>query len=157
MLPDGPWPTSDVAPLDPMLVAEALADLAAGQAEMQDAITRLAQGSDGEPHQGYWTWRFLDDKAASALLDELREWVDWLIERYELFDDRHAIEPCWAEHTVAVEELTALMIAWKAEFGSTARRASAGPIAWHANWLWSTLQRVHDSPSIRGCRRTNRH
>lgn len=157
MLPDGPWSSTDVVPLDPILVAEALAALAAGQAELQDAIGRHVQGSDTDPQAGCWTWRYLDDEATAALMDELREWVQWLVERYELTNDRHTIERCWAEHPVAVEELTALMIAWKAEFGREGRPPSAGPIAWHANWLWPTLQRVNDVAGTRQCRRLGRH
>jgi hypothetical protein len=154
---DGAWPGSDDEFLDPKLVAEALADLASGQAELQDAVARLVAGSDTELRDGRWTWRYLDDAAASALMDELRDWVEWLIERYELHDDRHAIEPCWTEHPVAVEELTALMVAWKAEFGPGQHRVSAGPIAWHANWLWPTLERVNETCGTRRCRRATRH
>lgn len=157
MLPDGLWPSSDVEPLDPMLVAETLADLAAGQAELQDAIGRLVQGPDTEPQAGCWTWRYLDDEATAALMDELRDWVEWLVERYGLTDDRHTIERCWARHPVAVEELTALMVAWKAEFGPRRRRASAGPSAWHAHSLWPTLERLNASPGLRRCRRMTRH
>lgn len=142
-----------VEPLDPLLVAEALADLAAGQARLEEIVAQMA--GDVEPvggGGGRWTWRYLAHDAAEALMRELSDWVDWLIVRYKLRDDRHAIESCWREHPVAVEELTALMLAWKAEFGTAVRRPSAGPIAWHANWLWPTLERVNQLSGTRSCR-----
>lgn len=143
-------------PLDPMLVAEALADLAAGQARLEETVDQLAGQSENTSAPGRWTWCYLSAADAETLMVELADWVEWLVDRYQLYEDRHAIEACWAEHPVAVEELTALMVAWKAEFGAEVRKPSAGPISWHANWLWPTLERVNIVSGTRSCR-TNGH
>jgi hypothetical protein len=53
------------------------------------------------------------------------------------------IPPCWFLHPVAVEELTALMVAWKAAYSQKQTAPSDSPVNWHDRWLWPTLHRLN--------------
>jgi hypothetical protein len=51
-------------------------------------------------------WPILDDREAQARLEELADWIHWLIERYAI--DYRTIPPCCGRHGALVEELSAL-------------------------------------------------
>jgi hypothetical protein len=44
---------------------------------------------------------------------------------------------------VAVEELTALMVAWKAAYSQKEAAPSEALVNWHDRWLWPTLHRLN--------------
>lgn len=110
-------------PLDPVLLAETLAALSDRLAAQEDLLAALVERLDADEHPGGpWAWRYLTEPQHQALLTELRSWVEWLVERYELGSTRHQVPPCWAEHPVAVEELTGLMVSWKAAYAARNKR-----------------------------------
>ena len=95
------------------------------------------------PPGGPWAWQHLGAAQTRALLKELRDWVDWLIRRYELRGEAETIPPCWFLHPVAVEELTALMVAWTAAYSQKEIAPSEALAGWHDRWLWPTLHRLN--------------
>jgi hypothetical protein len=108
---------------------------------LQDAIAALIDSDGGK--QGYpskWSWHHVRDRERARLWAELRSFVDWLIDRYQPTGDVR-IPPCWYRHPAAVEELTALMVAWRGAYCST-DRPSERAISWHQNCLWPTLERL---------------
>ncbi len=148
-----------VEALDPVLLAEtiaALSDRLSAQEGLIAALLDRLEDDDtdldpttvrGTP-SGRWAWRYLTPAKQEALLAELTDWVTWLSDRYQLASSRHQIPPCWAEHPVAVEELTALMVAWKAAYTTPSRGPSDDPIAWHDRWLWPCLTRLNEQLHI---------
>jgi len=76
---------------------------------------------------GAVNWRELEDSDAPETWAELRDWVQWLTNRYEL--GARTIPDCWYRHGGVVEELSALHTAWKASFSSA--DSGYGPIGWH--------------------------
>lgn len=132
-----------VEPLDPLLLAEVLERLAARQDAVERAFDALDRRLGGHPKEGPWAWRYLSPAQARALFEQLRDWVDWLTATYELRGDTHAIPSCWYRHPAAVEELTALMVAWRAAYTLEETAPSDAPINWHDRWLWSTLHRLN--------------
>jgi hypothetical protein len=84
---------------------------------------------------------------------DLRAWVAWLTDRYELtVEDR--LPSCWAHHPGLVEELQALRT-WRREiYGSGLRPAGQAARYWHAE-----LERVVHAATSRyaaGCRAGHR-
>ena len=77
--------------------------------------------------EGPWTWATPSAAARRDLFEELR---DWAIVRYEL-RGQNAIRPCWHRHPVAVEELTAVFVAWRAANARSKRVPHDGLISWH--------------------------
>ena len=157
-----PWPTDGnqlpLEPLDPGLLAETLAALADRLAAQEELLAVLAADREPEtPPSGPWTWRHLTEHQRETLTAELSEWVDWLRERYQLGATRHQIPTCWAEHPVAVEELTALMVAWKAAYTGKTRSPSDSLIAWHDRWLWPCLARLNEQLQVWNACRAGRH
>ena len=59
--------------------------------------------------------RTLTAADAEWLWEELRDWVEWLVERYSL--DHRIVPPCWFLHGALVDELTALWGAWQVAYG----------------------------------------
>lgn len=53
-------------------------------------------------------WGFLPEARETAQLAQLRQWVLFAVQRYEL----DGIRPCWAQHGPALEALTALHTRW---------------------------------------------
>ena len=72
-------------------------------------------------------WRELTKDQAPEVWTQLREWVEWLSDRYNL--DLNTVPACWWKHSPLVEELSAIHTAWLASFDST--DAGYGPIGWH--------------------------
>jgi hypothetical protein len=132
-----------VEPLDPIMVAEVLEALAGRLESLEALVAAMTDRLVEAPAGGPWAWRHLGPSQTRALFTQLRDWVDWLITRYELRGEAEAIPPCWFLHPVAVEELTALMVAWKAAYPQKVTTPSDALAGWHDRWLWPTLHRLN--------------
>jgi hypothetical protein len=132
-----------VEPLDPIMLAEVLEALAGRLDSVEGVVQALTDQLVAAPPGGPWAWQHLGAAQTRALLMELRDWVDWLIGRYELRGEAETIPSCWFLHPVAVEELTALMVAWKAAYSQKQTAPSDSPVNWHDRWLWPTLHRLN--------------
>jgi hypothetical protein len=153
-----PFGQPPLEPLDPALVAETLAALSERLAAQEDLLTAVLDRLDAEHAPGgRWAWRHLTGAQAEALLAELTDWVGWLIERYSLSASRYQIPPCWADHPIAVEELTALMIAWKAAYAGPSTAPREDLIAWHDRWLWPCLTRLNEHLQVWNACRAGAH
>jgi hypothetical protein len=145
-----------VEALDPMLLAETLSELTERLNLVEQILGKVVEALESGIAHGPWAWAHLDPQAQRALFDELREWVDWLVMRYHVSDEAYRLQPCWYRHPVAVEELTALMVAWKAEYSQP--KASTGLTAWHTQSLWPCLLRLnHDLKLFAACQRAGVH
>ena len=147
---DHPLPSSDIGgedlpvePLDPIMLAEVLEALAGRLASLEVLVAAMTDQLIEAPAGGPWSWRHLGPSQTRALFTELRDWVDWLITRYELRGEAETIPPCWFLHPVAVEELTALMVAWKSAYSQTVTAPSDALVNWHDRWLWPCLHRLN--------------
>ena len=157
---DGPGrPTATpIEALDPVLLAETLAALSDRLAAQEDLLAALVERLDqDEAPGGRWAWRHLNQSQQQALLAELTDWVTWLIERYQLDSTRHQIPTCWAQHPTAVEELTALMVAWQSAYAGHNRAPRDDLINWHDRWLWPCLTRLNEQLSVWNACRAGRH
>jgi hypothetical protein len=132
-----------VEPLDPVMLAEVLEALARRLESLEGLVAAVTDQLVEAPSGGPWAWRQLGPSQTRALFVQLRDWVDWLIARYELRGEAETIPPCWFQHPVAVEELTGLMVAWKAAYSQKETTPSDAPVNWHDRWLWPTLHRLN--------------
>ena len=132
-----------VEPLDPLMLAEVLEALAGRLESLEVLVAAMTDQLADAPSGGPWSWRHLGPAQTRALFTELRDWVDWLITRYELRGEAETIPPCWFLHPVAVEELTALMVAWKAAYSQKEIAPSDALVNWHDRWMWPTLHRLN--------------
>jgi hypothetical protein len=141
----GPIITEELAaePLDPIMLAEVLEALAGRLDSLEGVVQALTDRLVAAPAGGQWAWRHLGPVQTRALFMQLRDWVDWLITRYEIRGEAEMIPPCWFLHSVAVEELTALMVAWKAAYSQKETAPSDALAGWHDRWLWPTLHRLN--------------
>lgn len=104
---------------------------------------------------GKLTWRHLDASGAYELWGELVDWVEWLRRRYDLTHSKLAA--CWPNHSVAVEELTALMGGYTAAYQELTTgkgqmvRYHDSMIVWHRLELWSCLSRIRDNAGTGSC------
>lgn len=89
-----------------------------------------------------WNWRPLAGESAAALLDKVREWVDWYNGRYGVLE-MYRIPGCWYLHPPVVEELTALWVAWRAAYHGHKAPDTAATY-WHSAYLWPTITRVRN-------------
>ncbi len=95
-------------------------------------------------------WRDMPDEDAPKAWDELREFVEWIVTRYELTDN--IVPPCWYRHSPLVEELSALRAAWDASF-VVETDGGLGPIGWHERF---SLAQQRFKEHYRGeCKRGN--
>ncbi len=126
-------------------VAQAIYELTQTVAQLTELLDEISQELDGEPPGGPWLWRLLPPEDAAALAAELGEWVSWLHERYIRYapSTEYGLPACWFRHPVAVEELTALMVAHQAAYSQRARKKSAELAYWHEVHLWPCLRRLN--------------
>lgn len=73
-------------------------------------------------------WRGLPEDKFTEAATTLREFVEWLVERYEI--STGTIPNCWYRHPPLVEELSALRAAWDVSF-DVDMDGGLGPIGWH--------------------------
>ena len=132
-----------VEPLDPLMLAEVLEALAGRLESLEGLVEAVTDQIVHSPAGGPWSWRHLGPAQTRALFTELRDWVDWLITRYQLRGEAETIPPCWFLHPVAVEELTGLMVAWRAAYSQKVTAPSDALVNWHDRWLWPTLHRLN--------------
>ncbi len=59
----------------------------------------------GKHHQTDEDWQDTDEDEDTINLDELAEWVEWLVQTYQLHSQ---IRPCWPLHRGAIQVLEAL-------------------------------------------------
>lgn len=119
---------------------------------MQDAVDELLRKLTDEPDGGRpsrWSWHHATPQRRAQMWSELRAFVDWLIGRYQPGGSVE-IRPCWYRHPVAVEELWALMAAWRASYCGT-EQATDQLTTWHQHWLWPCLQRLGTYAGWAGC------
>jgi hypothetical protein len=132
-----------VEPLDPVMLAEVLEALARRLDALEAVVEAVTDQLVEAPAGGPWAWRNLGSSQTRSLFMDLRDWVDWMIGRYELRGEAATIPPCWFLHPVAVEELTGLMVAWKAAYSEKELAPSDALVNWHDRWLWPTLHRLN--------------
>lgn len=111
---------------------------------LEEVMTYLAD----VPAGGTWCWRYLDPYEKVALFTELREWVDWMSDRYDV---RKFIRPCWFKHPPVVEELTGLYVAWRGTFKEQPRAYSDEIIAFHDRWFWPLMRRIEERRFFNAC------
>lgn len=97
-------------------------------------------------------WHHMTPGERHAAWSQLRTWVTWLHDRYELgVEDR--LPRCWPQHPGLVEELWALM-AWRQEIYQAAQPSGQAARYWHTE-LRSVLQAA-TSTYAAGCRTGHR-
>ncbi len=136
-------------PADPTKVAVEIDALRHKVDDLSVALTHLMRDKE-KLTPSRWSWRDIDPLTADKLRRELADWVGWLRKRYPPLS--RAIPDCWADHPVAVEELTALMAAWRhAYHGSDL--ATDALITWHDRWLWPCVARLPKVAGLDACGR----
>jgi hypothetical protein len=119
-----------------------------------DSAAAALEPQETEPEERALTeWHDMTPGERLAAWAELRAWVTWLADRYELKVE-HRLPHCWALHPGLVEELRALMW-WRKEIYSSAAPASgqAGRY-WHSE-LRQTVSAA-TSMYAAGCRSGHR-
>jgi hypothetical protein len=97
-------------------------------------------------------WHNMTPGEQTAAWAELRSWVTWLYDRYELsVEDR--LPRCWARHPGLIEELYALK-AWREEITSGAQPSGQAARYWHAE-LRQVLHAATSQYAL-GCRTGHR-
>ncbi|MBD8519138.1 SNARE domain-containing protein [Plantibacter sp. CFBP 8804] len=94
---------------------------------------------------GPWAWHMLNTPERRKLWERLYGWVAWLEDRYlrNLSGSRTGVFPAdWYRHPVAVELLTALMVAHTSAYRRKASAPSFALVEWHERCLWPTLDRM---------------
>lgn len=128
---------------------------------IEDLATAAAEsGIDLDSREGAETmvgatitrWRDMPAEERPEAWDELRNFVEWLVTRYELTDN--IVPACWFRHSPLVEELSALRAAWDASF-IVETDGGLGPIGWHERFA---LARARIAEAYRGeCKRGGVH
>lgn len=124
---------------------EVLDDLQGNLGALVDRVTDLESTAWPSQKPAPWTWRYLTGNERTTLWNQVGEFVDWLNTRFYglLMNDRPPVAPCWYRHPIVVEELTALMVAWKAAYVGR-RSPTVDPINWLHLHLQPTLDRVNE-------------
>ena len=116
--------------------------------DVETLVSQLGEIIFGKPEGGPWCWRYLDPYETVALFVQVRDWVDWMVARYQVHRD---VLPCWYLHGPAIEELTALYVAWRATYKVEPEPYSDTPIAFHDRWLWPCIARMSRLKFFNGC------
>lgn len=146
--------------LEPLTLEEltVAADELTGQlGELSEILVDVVEEIKATPG-GPWLWHMLPPLSGAELARELSGWVSWLHERYlrNISVEEFRLPQCWYRHPVAVEELTALMVAHQAAYSESARKKSAELAYWHELHLWPCLRRLNvDLRLFDQCKKTH--
>lgn len=145
--------------VDPVLVAQRVSELeetlervAKTLGEHDEALETVLEMLTATPG-GPWHFGRVDADRLRALWLELGEWVAWLEERYlvNLPAAEYALPKCWWRHPVAVELLTALMVAHLATYTRTAAMPSLQLVDWHTRALDPVFALLRTSKTFSKC------
>lgn len=98
-----------------------------------EELLGMLSGTSGGP----WHYGKLSPDKRRALYLELGGWVTWLEGRYlvNLPSSGYELPACWFRHPVAVELLTALMVAHRSAYSTKAVLPSFTLVEWHVRAL----------------------
>jgi hypothetical protein len=141
--------------LDPMSIEGLDARLVNVETILPDLFDMYELRAAGGPYY----WEALPHDQAVKLWDELGKFVTWLDSRYltNLADPSYRLPGCWYRHPLAVEELTALMVAHRAAYDTRSAKASSALVDWHQRALWPTLDSLKLHAGLAGCRDRSEH
>ncbi|HEY1914355.1 MAG TPA: hypothetical protein VGH27_02155 [Streptosporangiaceae bacterium] len=91
---------------------------------------RRADQARTDQARGLTEWHLMTDGQREAAWTQLRAWVTWLHDRYELGTEER-LPRCWPDHPGLVEELHALK-AWREEIYQPGQPAGQAARYWHA-------------------------
>lgn len=107
----------------------------------------LAQESDDAEEEKpdapqRWVWADMGSEEREQRLTELVEWVDWLVETYEL---RNQVARCWYQHPRLVELFSALFIGWVRTYvGDPTKLSTRAELDWIKE-LYALLPRLNSA------------
>lgn len=123
--------------------------LVAHVGDLQEVLDEIVASLAARPLGGPWSWRHLDAYEKQALLLEVRDWVDWTIERYHVQD---VLKPCWYQHSPILLEVIAVYVAWREAYGPRNSGAYTSDLtAWHDRWWWPMIHRIQAQHWGAGC------
>jgi hypothetical protein len=137
---------------------EDLERLAGVVQDQGDALEKLLDALEATPG-GPWLWNALGVPGRRALWLQLGEWVEWLEARWliNLSGEDYHLVPCWFRHPVAVELLTALMVAHRATYAKAARVPSFTLVDWHTRALVPVFGMLRDLKVFKDCVANREH
>ncbi|TFC13246.1 hypothetical protein E3O19_12300 [Cryobacterium algoritolerans] len=146
---------SDDDELDPMRIEGLDARLVNVEKILPDVFDMYELRAPGGPYY----WEALPHDQAVKLWNELGKFVAWRDSRYltNLADPSYRLPGCWYRHPIAVEELTALMVAHRAAYDTRSAKASTALVDWHHRALWPTLDSLKLRAGMAGCRDRGEH
>lgn len=153
----GAWsevqPPAGADPEDP------LAQVTARVENVETLLADIIDLLESRGGKSRWSWATLGDEERAWLWQELAQFVAYLEDRYLIHLDKQKwqIPSCWYLHPVAVEELTALMVAHKATYGPQASKPSPQLVEFHERSLWPTLSRLYELKVYTACTKDAGH
>lgn len=111
---------------------------------LEGTVVDLVDALTARRDAGPWLWAAAGRDRQVELWHELGEFVAYLQARYlqHLPGRDHHLPPCWYHHPVAVELLTALMVAHRGAYHAPAADPSPALVDFHERALWPTLERL---------------
>lgn len=146
------------AEVDVEILGQTIIDLEAAVEEHGQTLEVLMQLLEGAPG-GPWAWDALDPASTKTLWKDLGEWVAWLERRYlaNLQADTFEVPPCWYQHPVGVEMLTALMVSHQSAYNVTKTTASFELMEWHTRCLIPALEMLQRLAVYKSCLKAREH
>ncbi len=127
-------------------------ELDARTTQLEEVVTGLTEILVARGGAGPWWWEHRDRNQAARLWEELAEFVTYLSRRYLAgIPAEYRLAPCWYRHPVAVELLTALMVAHIGAYRDPGSEPGPGLVDFHERSLWPTLERIRHLRLFSSC------
>lgn len=122
-------------------------------ATLEDTVADLVDLLDARGRQaGPWWWEQLTPEQSAQLWVDLGEFVAYLSRRYLVHaPGEYRLPPCWWRHPIAVEHLTALMVAHIGAYRDPDATPGPALIDFHERSLWPTLERLRSLRVFSAC------
>ncbi|MCM3662527.1 hypothetical protein M3148_16235 [Georgenia satyanarayanai] len=119
---------------------------------LEELVAALAETLAARAGGGPWWWQTLGREEAARLWQDLAEFVTYLSGRYlSGLPAEYRVAACWYRHPVAVELLTALMVAHTGAYRDPGSEPGPGLVDFHERSLWPTLERLRHLRLFSSC------
>lgn len=114
-----------------------------------EALEETQNAEDGQARWAQWCWRYTSGEERRILWQEVADFVRFINARFGQHSNLLQIRPCWYEHPVVVEELTAMMVSWQAAMAG-ARKVNTDYSAWLSYWFYPRMAAIRESKNTWG-------
>lgn len=127
--------------------------------EAENLLEQIVELLEARDESGPWVWADMTAAQHESAWLELGEFVLRIDKAFLQWTTvpKLQLPECWWQHPIAVEELTALMVGYRAAYNTKAGAVGTALSDWIHRYLWPTLESIDAHAGTKTCRNDRKH